>query len=45
MELLVTRKHVTIKSGTQTDGTESIANRLKEDELWCHWPTRTAGLK
>lgn len=45
MEQQVTRKHITVKSGSLTNSTESVTNRLKLDKKRCHRPTRTTRLK
>lgn len=45
MKQLMTPKHVTILSGTQTNCSESITNGFKQNKQWCHGPTWSARLK
>jgi hypothetical protein len=45
MEQQVTCKHVTIKSSSETNRTESVTNRLKLDKKRSHRPTRSTRLE
>lgn len=38
MQKQVTREHVTVKSGTQTNSTESVTNGFQQNEEGCHRP-------
>lgn len=45
MEQQVTCEHITVKSSSQANSTESITNRLKLNKKRCHGPTGTTRLK
>lgn len=45
VQLLVTCKHVTIKSSSETNSTEAITNRFQLDKERSHGPTRSTRLK
>lgn len=41
MQKQMTPEHVTILTSSQTNSTETIANRFKQDEKRSHWPPRS----